>query len=127
MIVGIGVDVVDLVRIKKITKNKPIAFVKRILAEPEIEKWQALTSELRRCEYLAGRFAAKEAAAKALGTGIGAASFTEMITTHDECGKPKLSFLGQTLELAQTRAVNKVWLSISHTETIATAFVILEA
>lgn len=69
MIIGIGIDIVELDRIKRLMERQD-SFAKRILTALEEREWQALSKQ-RQVEYLAGRFAAKEAIGKALGTGIG--------------------------------------------------------
>ena len=69
MIKGIGIDITELGRIKKILERQP-RFPERILTENEIERFEKLKGQ-RKIEYFAGRFAAKEAFSKANGTGIG--------------------------------------------------------
>ncbi len=116
MIKGIGIDIIDITRIVALTKRKP-QFVEKILAPEEIEQFNQLGEGKRRNEWLAGRFAAKEAFSKALGTGIGAeAPFHEIVVVNDEVGKPVVHF----------RALKGVHLSISHSERYAVAQVVIE-
>lgn len=112
MIKGIGTDVLEISRVAKLMSDK---FVQRILHRKEIELLNSMTHETRRISFVAGRFCVKEAYAKANGTGIGQAMrFNEICCLNDELGKPYID--GQS----------NVHVSISHSETIATAFVIIE-
>lgn len=115
MIVGIGTDMVELVRIEKVGMER---LIQKILTPAE----QALVpiQQKRRREYVAGRFAAKEAIAKALGTGLGAKfAFTDVEITADAYGAPKARWV-HALEKPQ------IHLSISHSERYAVAMVVLE-
>ncbi|PRY80944.1 holo-ACP synthase [Alkalibacterium olivapovliticus] len=115
MIVGIGLDVVDIERINKAYIRRP-SFAGRVLTHKELELFNAL-SGTRQIEFLAGRFSAKEAYSKALGTGIGKLTFLDVEILPDNLGKPVLSSKAHPC---------KAWVSISHTETVAVAQVILE-
>ncbi len=115
MIKGIGTDLVELVRIKKIGVDR---LSKKILTGKEIQ--QLPVTEKRRLEYVAGRFAAKEAISKALGTGLGANfSFTDVEILADENGAPKVYWSKQENKYL-------VHLSISHSDQYAVAMVVLE-
>ncbi|HEY4550445.1 MAG TPA: holo-ACP synthase [Bacillus sp. (in: firmicutes)] len=115
MISGIGLDIVELKRIKKISERQS-KFVDRILTQKEKETYEKLTSS-RKVEFLAGRFAAKEAFSKAYGTGIGnSLSFLDIQVENDEQGKP---FIRNPQE-------NGVYLSITHSAEYAVAQVIIE-
>ena len=70
MIHGIGIDLIEIERIKKLLRNKD-KLVKRILTQEEEHQFHSFKSEKRKFEYLSGRFATKEAFSKALGTGLG--------------------------------------------------------
>ncbi|OEH84930.1 hypothetical protein BHU72_06985 [Desulfuribacillus stibiiarsenatis] len=126
MIVGIGLDIADIERITKACGKQPQAFVKRILSEREFEEFQQLPSESRKYEYLAGRFAAKEALAKAFGTGIGKVSFCDLVILKDAYGKPVVTLEGNAKELARELEVTAVWVSITHDKGLAIAQAILE-
>lgn len=114
MIVGIGIDIVELDRIARSMEHD--RFIKRLLTETE----QALAlgySQERRLEFVAGRFAAKEAYAKAAGTGIARGlSWQKIEILSDESGRPVMTgpFKGH------------IHISISHSEQYAVAQVILE-
>jgi len=115
MIKGIGIDIVELDRIEKILIRTP-KFVDRILTIAEKLEFETLSNS-RKIEFLAGRFAAKEAFAKAVGTGIGSEwSFLDIEVKKDERGKPYIvSNLNHTVHL-----------SISHSKQFAVAQVVLE-
>jgi len=119
MITGIGLDIIELDRIRRIVDRQP-GFIKRILTMNEIEKFATLSKE-RKVEFLAGRFAAKEAYSKALGTGIGEGiGFQDIEVINDEKGKPYINILKETLENPS------IFVSITHTRQYAAAQVILQ-
>lgn len=118
MIKGIGIDIVELERIERLVKRSN-RFVERILTEKERSQCEALPSERRQIEYIAGRFAAKEAFAKATGTGIGKLQFIDIQVLATESGAP-------TLQVAGYEQV-KLFVSISHSEHYAVAQVIIES
>src|SRR5690625_261665 len=89
MIKGKNIDIIELSRIQKSVQNNA-RFVHRILAEEEIKHYENLSTDRRKVEFLAGRFAAKEAFAKANGTGIGELSFRDIQVLSNENGKPQL-------------------------------------
>jgi holo-[acyl-carrier protein] synthase len=126
MIVGIGIDIVELERIAALMERQEHA-VQRLLTEAE-QKLLASKRGLSRIEFLAGRFAAKEAASKALGTGIGGTvGFLDMEVVTTERGKPEMKIrphVLQKLELDPERT--RIHLSISHSRTHAIAQVIVE-
>ncbi|MBB5149842.1 MULTISPECIES: holo-ACP synthase [Ureibacillus] len=115
MIKGIGLDIVEIDRIYELM-NRTDKFQRRILSERELSVFKEL-SEKRKCEFLAGRFAAKEAFSKANGTGIReGCEFHQIEILNDELGKPILYFNGQ--------AVNG-FVSITHSRDYAAAQVII--
>lgn len=115
MIQGIGLDIVEMERIRKI-HTRSDQFMKRILSEKEQQKFTTL-SNARQIEYLAGRFAAKEAFSKARGTGIGVGcEFHQIEVLNNMEGKPELYFDG---------VVVHGFVSITHTKEYAAAQVIL--
>ncbi|SET79665.1 holo-[acyl-carrier-protein] synthase [Oceanobacillus limi] len=117
MIQGIGIDITELHRIKK-SMNKNNRFIKRILTNSEQEIFFSLESEARKVEFLAGRFAGKEAFAKAAGTGIGKLSFQDIEILRQENGAPMIQVSGFEM--------SKIFISISHSEAYAVAQVVLE-
>ncbi|WP_078543056.1 holo-ACP synthase [Litchfieldia alkalitelluris] len=116
MIIGIGIDIVELQRIEKIVIRQK-KFIERILTENERNHYNSLIGR-RQIEFLAGRFAAKEAYSKAVGTGIGKdLSFLDIEVTSNEVGKP-------SIKINDGRNVH---LSISHSKEYAVAQVIIES
>ncbi|KPD00010.1 Holo-[acyl-carrier-protein] synthase [Geobacillus sp. BCO2] len=116
MIVGIGIDIVELERIRSLLERSR-KFPERILTPREKVQFGELPPA-RQAEFLAGRFAAKEAYAKALGTGIGRhLSFQDIEIVSDEHGKPSI---------AARRDGETVHLSISHSRDYAVAQVVIE-
>lgn len=117
MITGLGIDITELKRIESI-KKKTKKFEERILTERERRQMLVL-SEQRQLEYLAGRFAAKEAFSKARGTGIGKnCSFQDIEILKEPSGKPSLYFKGILVN---------GFVSITHTKEYAAAQVILQS
>ncbi|OJG98433.1 holo-[acyl-carrier-protein] synthase [Enterococcus termitis] len=115
MIKGIGIDMVELSRIETIIANKS-SFVKRVLTDKEHELFQALPHK-RQVEFLAGRFACKEAFSKAWGTGIGSVGLQDIEILKEKNGAPKVT---------KSPYDGNVFVSISHTDTSAVAQIILE-
>lgn len=116
MIVGIGIDIIELNRIEKMLDGK-LKFMERILTESERNVAKGLKGS-RLTEFVAGRFAAKEAYSKAVGTGIGKeVSFLDIEVRNDDRGKPIL--------ITSTEYI--VHLSISHSKEFAVAQVVLES
>ena len=115
MIKGIGLDVTEIERIKA-SHLRTSKFKTRILTARELDHFTTL-KEIRQLEFLAGRFAAKEAFAKAMGTGIGKhCSFQHIEVLSNDKGKPVLYFKGDEVN---------GHVSITHTKQFAAAQVIL--
>ncbi|WP_319535479.1 holo-ACP synthase [uncultured Vibrio sp.] len=124
-ILGLGTDIAEIERIEKALARTGESFAQRILCEEEILKFSQLKQKGR---YLAKRFAAKEAASKALGTGIAkGVTFHDFCVTNDELGKPVLSLSGTAQKIAQSMGVSHVHLSLSDERHYAVATVILES
>jgi len=117
MIIGIGLDIVELDRISEVLNRNP-KFINRILTEKEKEYYYRLSNK-RKIEFLAGRFAAKEAFSKAIGTGIGQkVSFLDIEVLYNESGKPIV---------IQEVITSHVHVSITHSKQFAAAQVIIES
>jgi holo-[acyl-carrier protein] synthase len=117
MIVGIGIDILDLNHMVAVCEKKPDIY-KRILTAKEIDIYET-RSDKRKIEFLAGRFAAKEAFSKAMGTGIGkTVNFQNVSVLNDEKGCPYI---------AESPFDGNVFISISHSKEMAAAQVVLEA
>lgn len=119
---GLGTDIVEIVRIEQaIAKSDRLA--QRVLTESELAKFKSSSEPAR---YLAKRWAAKEAAAKALGTGIGRGiSFHHFETSNDALGAPNMILTGAALTKAEEKGVTSVLLSISDETHYAMATVVL--
>jgi holo-[acyl-carrier protein] synthase len=114
---GVGVDVVDVARFTLALERHP-----RLLGRLFTVRERSDTAE--RPERLAARFAAKEAVLKALGSGLGDASFRSIEVRRAPGGAPELVLSDEALALATAHGVDQWHLSLSHTSTTATAFVI---
>jgi holo-[acyl-carrier protein] synthase len=124
MIFGIGTDIVEFSRIEKLFARYGERFARRVLSEREWTEFQANANQPR---FLAKRFAAKEAFAKAAGSGLREpVSLRRIVITHDGLGKPELQF-DETLRnyLAQL-GITAHHLSISDERSVIVAFVVLE-
>ena len=124
MIVGSGIDVVEIERIQSSMNRYGARFLDRIFTGAE----QAYCLRKRNsAESLAARFAAKEAAAKALGTGIShGVSWLEIEVLKEPGGRPGLRFQGRAAQVAARLGAAHASLSISHTSSLAMASVVLE-
>ncbi len=125
MIVGLGTDIVEVVRIKDTYDRLGDKFASRILTVDEMLEF---SGSQRKITFLAKRFCIKEAAAKALGTGIGrGVSWHHMWLEHNQQGAPKLLLRGGALERLQELGGEFVHVSVSDERDYATATVILES
>ncbi len=125
MIVGIGVDIAETARIERLAAEFGERFARRILSQQELVEFERRHHS---ASYLATRFAAKEAVAKALGTGIGKEfGFHSGQIENDEAGKPQLKFLGDAIELISNRNISNTLISISDEKHYVVAMVVLES
>lgn len=124
MIVGIGVDIAETQRFEKIYARFEGRIARRILTENEIIEFERRNKP---ASFLATRFAAKEAAAKALGTGFGSGvGYKNIEIDNDENGKPSLRFLHAASRLSEQKKVDNVFVSLSDEKHYVVAMVILE-
>ncbi|MDC0610652.1 holo-ACP synthase [Vibrio sp.] len=124
-IIGLGTDIAEISRIEDSLKRLGERFAKRILCEPEFETYSACKQQHR---FLAKRFSVKEAAAKALGTGIAkGVTFHDFEIQHDEWGKPLLVLHGVAADIAERKGVKFRHVSISDERHYTVATVILES
>ncbi|MEP6481708.1 MAG: holo-ACP synthase [Rhodoglobus sp.] len=121
MIVGIGVDVVDIARFERALRRTPV-LQSRLFAESEQLK-DGAPMPLR---SLAGRFAAKEALIKALGDSTGV-TWHDMKVVNDALGNPSFELQNSTQAIAESRGITALHLSMSHDAGIAIAYVVAEA
>jgi holo-[acyl-carrier protein] synthase len=124
MIVGSGIDLVEIARIQQSLERFGQRFLDRVFTAAE----QAYCMRKRNAaESLAARFAAKEAGAKALGTGISrGVNWLEIEVVREPGGRPGLRFHGRAAEIASELGVARAALSITHTTSLSMANVILE-
>ena len=121
MIVGIGIDVVEVERIEKAVRRFGDRFLKRVFTEQEIAYSM---NKVHPYQKLATRFAAKEAAFKALGTGV--TRWKEAETMIERSGKPNLNLYGKAAEQARSLGAVRNFMSASDTAQYAVAMVVLE-
>ncbi|MCH3965868.1 MAG: holo-ACP synthase [Clostridium sp.] len=122
MIIGIGTDIVKIDRIKSAVFRHP-NFINRFFDEQEIEYFN---SRNLAPESIAGRFAAKEAVSKALGTGFNGFGFKDISIARNTSGKPIVILRGEAKFLAEKYGNYKIHLSISHEFDNAVAFAVME-
>ncbi len=124
MIIGSGIDLVEIGRIQKSVERYGKRFLDRVYTEAE----QAYCLRKKKAaESLAARFAAKEAGAKALGTGISfGVNWLEIEVIREASGRPTLRFHGRAAEIAARLGAVRAALSITHTAELAMASVVLE-
>ncbi|WP_127836630.1 holo-ACP synthase [Clostridium prolinivorans] len=123
MIIGVGVDIVEIRRIKE-ALDKNDKFMDKLFTKEEIEY---LKSRNLRPEYIAGRFAAKEAVSKALGTGFRGFDFKDIVIDRTALGKPIVVLKGKAKLLIQKYGECKIHISISHGEDNAIAYALIES
>lgn len=125
MIVGTGIDIAEVPRIRQAIERFGDRFVRRVFTEGEIRYCDA---KANRVERYAARFAAKEAAMKALGTGWNhGVRWRDCEVVRQPGGRPTIRFHGKAAEFADRLSVKNAALSLSHTSDQAIAQVILES
>lgn len=129
MIIGIGSDLVAIARFERILARHGQRLVERVLGGDELRVWRsAQYSAAMQAPWLAKRFAVKEAAAKALGTGIrGDITLRDIQTVHDGLGRPELKLTGGALTRFEALGATRSWLTVSDERQHALAVVVLEA
>lgn len=124
-IAGIGTDLVAIHRIRQVLDRFPERFPRRVLTPAEYDTW---CGRGRHEAWLAKRYAAKEALAKALGTGIGdLVAFHDLVLHADAMGAPVARLQGGAARLAESRGITAVHISLTDEEDSALAFAVLEA
>lgn len=113
-----GVDLIEIARIEEVVSRHGKHYLERIYTPAELEQCG------RRAESLAGRFAAKEAVAKALGSGIGDVSWKEIEVLGDEQNAPVLTLHGTAGQRAKELGLETWSVSISHSQSHSVAFVV---
>ncbi|MEL4394073.1 holo-ACP synthase [Shewanella algae] len=122
-VLGLGTDIVEIARIEAQLERGGDRLARRVLTEAEYARFQTLSEPAR---FLAKRFAAKEAAAKALGTGIGrGVSFQHIHISNNADGAPQLEFSDGARQRLETLGAKRALLSIADERHYAVATVIL--
>ena len=122
MIAGAGLDIVEIPRIERVYRRYGARFFEKILTKVELG-----IMPVNPVTFLAGRFAAKEAAVKALGTGFsGGISFSDIEIINNRFGAPVLSFTGTAKKVFSSLGGKAIFISITHERSLACAMVILE-
>jgi holo-[acyl-carrier protein] synthase len=119
-VVGIGVDAVDIDRFRRSLTRTP-SMRERLFTADELAYVAPMADPV---PSLAARFAAREAVMKALGVGLGAFGFHEAWVTRASSGEPALVVVGAAARLAADAGVDRWHLSITHTDTVAIAYVV---
>ena len=125
MIVGLGIDITKINRIEAAIERRGRPLLERLFTRSEIAYCE---KHRHRAERFAGRFAAKEAAMKALGTGWArGVRWVDIEVTREPSGKPTLKLSGAACAIAASLGVKKIALTITHTGNTALALVIFES
>jgi holo-[acyl-carrier protein] synthase len=122
--VGVGLDIVEVARVDRALHRWGDAFGRRVFTDVERERAGSGHARGRR---LAGRFAAKEAIMKALGSGWSRIGWREIEVTNDTQGRPAARLSGTAARLAKEAGVVRLHLSVSHSDLHATALAVAEA
>jgi len=125
MIAGVGVDIIEISRLEHAIEEYGDRFVNRVFTKREIDYCERMA---RKAERYATRFAAKEAARKALGaaTPITALSWHDVEIISSTEGAPQLQFHGRAAKIAEALKIIRAHISLSHARDQAVAFVVLE-
>jgi holo-[acyl-carrier protein] synthase len=124
VVIGLGTDLIEIARIERSVERFGEAFLQRVYTPGEIAYCQRKKNA---AESFAARFAAKEAGAKALGTGISqGVSWREFEVRRLPGRRPELHLSGRAAEIAKQLGVRKVSLSLSHSRTMSIAVVVAE-
>jgi holo-[acyl-carrier protein] synthase len=122
VVAGIGIDLCEISRIQDAIARHGERFVARLFVPGEIRR---PASSPAYAEHVAGLFAAKEAAMKALGTGLRGTAFSEIAVVRAPGGPPRLALLGRALDRARHLSVGAAHVTITHDRTTAAAVVLL--
>jgi holo-[acyl-carrier protein] synthase len=125
MVLGVGTDLMETGRVQESIDRFGDRFLERIFTAQEIAYCRR--KKKNAAESFAARFAAKEAGAKALGTGISrGVSWKEFEVKREVSGRPSLHLSGRAAELAEAMGVRRVQLSLTHSRELAMAVVVIE-
>jgi len=121
LISGIGTDIIEIHRVQKILQEKRAQFSAKFFTDKEIEYCEARNNPY---PHYAVRFAAKEAAVKALGTGFRQMKFKDIEVINDDLGAPAIKLSGRALAMAYEKGIKEIKISLSHCENYALAYAI---
>lgn len=120
MIAGIGTDIIEVVRIGQMIERHGELFLQRVFTPTEIRYCQGRKHSM---EHYAGRWAAKEAILKCLGTGWSKGiSWTDLEVVNDLGGAPRVVLAGTAADIAQNLGIREIMISISHCRAYAVAY-----
>lgn len=119
MIVGTGIDIIEIYRIKKAVQNK--TFLNKIFTKEELKLFNG-----KNFSYLGGNFASKEAVSKVLGTGFRKFKPIDIEILRDCKGKPYIKLYNEAFTISNLICANKIHLTISHCNNYAVAYAIAE-
>lgn len=122
MILGNGIDIIEIERIEMVLRRNR-RFLTKIFTETER---QYIDTRNGSSNTIAGLFASKEAVCKALGTGLRGFRWKDIEIKHNQQGKPEIHLSGKAKELAYKKGMDKIHISISHSDKNAVAFAIAE-
>ncbi len=120
MILGIGVDAVDIERFRRSLERTP-SMQRRLFTDDELAY---VAPKIDPVPSLAARFASREAVMKAMGLGLGAFGFHDVWVDRRDSGEPHLNITGRAAELASERGIATWHISITHTDQVAIAYVV---
>lgn len=123
MILGIGVDLVDLDRFRAVLERRP-GMIARLFTDAEREYAERRNDSVER---YAVRFAAKEAALKSMGVGMGAADWHDIEVARDDSGRPSLIVRGRAAALATSLGISRWELALTHSDLVAQAIVVADS
>jgi holo-[acyl-carrier protein] synthase len=123
-VLGIGTDIVECLRIAQMIERHAEQFITRVYTDYEIDYCSARKAAT---QHYAGRWAAKEAVLKAIGTGwVRGISWRDVEVRNDIGGRPSICLSGGALEMSSKRGIQRVLISISHCRSHATAYAIAQ-
>ncbi len=122
MILGIGTDIIEIARIEKVMRNTP-TFMNKVFTDSENNYFK---NRKHKAETIAGVFAAKEAVSKALGTGFRSFTPKEIQILPNDLGKPEVTLHEEAIQLAKQLGAGAIHVTISHCQTYAVAYVLIE-
>lgn len=122
MVKGLGIDAVDVTRFRRLLERRP-SLRSRIFTVDELASLEGKSDD---APSLAVRFAAREATMKVLGVGLGAFDFHDVSVSRAASGAPRLVVGGRAHDLARAAGIRDWYVSLTHTDTMATAVVVAE-